>query len=126
MEAEFRIGAFDQFGFGHADLVDGAGNVGGIAVLVGQFQIALVVPRLAHQQAVVEGAQFFVQMRNQCREALAAARLDEGADHQGVDQLDRLVIAYLLAQRRSIAACRQRLQLDLALTLARNTSCRIW
>ncbi|MNT43223.1 hypothetical protein D3C72_1796820 [compost metagenome] len=79
-----------------------------------QLEIPLIVPSLTVEQAVIELAQFFIQMRHQSGKPLAATRLDEGADHQGVDQLDRFVGPHYSAQPRGITPSRERAQGDLA------------
>ncbi|CAI8841583.1 hypothetical protein EMIT0357P_20205 [Pseudomonas marginalis] len=73
------------------------------------------MPRLAFQQAEVELAEFFVQMRHQGFETLATAGFDKGADHQGIHQLDRFVAAHHLAQTGGIAPGVQLAQFHLAL-----------
>ena len=72
------------------------------------------MPRLAFQQAEIELAQLRIQVRHQRLEALAAARLDKGANHQGIDQLDRLMGTHHRAQTRRIAPGRQGPQGNLA------------
>ena len=62
---------------GSAHQFNPAGDVCLIAIVVRQFQVTLVVARFAFQQAVVEAAQLFVQVRHQRGKTLATARLDE-------------------------------------------------
>lgn len=114
METEFHVRRKDQLGLDLAHLVHGALDILGIAVLQGQLQVALVVPRLALEQAVVELAQFLVQMRHQRGKTLAAAGLDKGTDHQRVHQLGRLMGPGHAAQAGGIATGGHRAQRDLA------------
>jgi len=86
VEAELFVRRLDQFLLGGTDLVDDLGNILRITVLIGQLQIPLKMPRLAFQQAKVELAEFFVQMRHQRFEPLATARFDKRADHQRIHQ----------------------------------------
>ncbi|PAV93425.1 hypothetical protein WR25_24837 [Diploscapter pachys] len=104
----FLVGRGDQPDLRFAHVLHDPGNVRFIAVLVGQFQIALIVPRLALEQAVVEGAQFLVQVRHQGGETLAAARLDKGPHHQGIHQFHRLMRPHQPPQARGIAPGRHR------------------
>ncbi len=47
VETEFHVWRLDQFLLGGADLVDHLGDILGIAVLIGQFQVTLKMPGLA-------------------------------------------------------------------------------
>ena len=114
METKFLIRGQDQFGLDLTHLVHGALDILGITILQGQLEIALVMPRLALEQAVVELAELFVEMWHQRGEPLATARFDKGADDQGVDQLGRLVGTRDAAQARGVAAGGDRAQRDLA------------
>ncbi len=103
VEAEFVVRTADQLGLLGPHHLDRPLHVGLVAVLVGQLQVVLEMPRLGLQQTAVEFRQLRVQVRHQGGEALAGTRLDEGADHQRIGQPLRLLLAHQVAQRRGVA-----------------------
>src|SRR5690606_26345075 len=96
------IQAFDQLTLTLSHSDNRRVDVGCISVEVGELQVILKMPCLRLQQAVIELAEFFVQMRNQHREALTGARLDKGSDYQGIGQAVRLMVAHQFTQARGV------------------------
>ena len=75
VEAEFVVRTADQLGLLGPHHLDRPLHVGLVAVLVGQLQVVLEMPRLGLQQTAVEFRQLRVQVRHQGGEALAGTRL---------------------------------------------------
>ncbi|MNH38917.1 hypothetical protein D3C79_1000190 [compost metagenome] len=81
METQFLVSRQDQLRFRIAHLLNPLGYICFITILMGEFQVALVVARFAFQQAVIESAELFIKVRDQCCKAFAAACFDKCPYH---------------------------------------------
>jgi len=102
VEPKHRILTGDQLLFHRANALHMGRDVF-LAVELCKTQIVLKMARFGAQQPSVEARQDGVEQGCKACKTLAGARLDEGADDQGVNQLPPGVLAQLITQPAGIA-----------------------
>jgi len=109
VKAQLRIGAGNQARFDRRQLRETyrqrrcIGRTGRIGRALRQAQIQLEVPRFGALQPAIEAAEWLRQPCGQQAEALARARLDQGAGKHQVELAQRLVLAQSRSQPGRVA-----------------------